>query len=193
MIVLGISTGNKVAIAVMAAIFICFALVSAFVLPRRSPNFPGQNVGWYVFGCFVLFVAMIGTILVFGVEEKTPEAQAKPSTETKPAQTTPTATAPAQTTTKPSGGGGGGGGAGAGDAAAGKAVFTSAGCSGCHTLKAAGSSGNVGPNLDEAKPDLALIHDRVTNGKAPMPSFKDQLSPKQIDDVAAFVFSSTHS
>src|SRR6266542_4030846 len=75
----------------------------------------------------------------------------------------------------------------------GKTVFATAGCAGCHTLKAAGSSGNVGPNLDQAKPDLALIHERVTNGKAPMPSFKGQLSKKQIDDVAAFVYSSTHS
>ena len=71
-------------------------------------------------------------------------------------------------------------------------MFTSVGCSGCHTLAAAGSSGNVGPNLDDAKPDRALIHERVTNGKPPMPSFKGQLSTKQIDDVVAFVYTSTH-
>ena len=40
----------------------------------------------------------------------------------------------------------------AGDAAAGKEVFASAGCAGCHTLADAGSTGTVGPNLDEAKP-----------------------------------------
>ena len=51
-----------------------------------------------------------------------------------------------------------------GDAANGEKVFASAGCGGCHTLKAAGSSGNVGPNLDDAKPDVALVVDRVTNG-----------------------------
>ena len=33
----------------------------------------------------------------------------------------------------------------------GKAIFASAGCGGCHTLKAAGASGNVGPNLDDAE------------------------------------------
>ena len=59
-----------------------------------------------------------------------------------------------------------------GDAAAGEAVFASAGCGGCHTLEAAGSSGNVGPNLDEAKPDVALVVDRVTNGMGVMPSFE---------------------
>ncbi len=79
-----------------------------------------------------------------------------------------------------------------GDPDAGKAIFTSAGCSGCHTLEAANATGTVGPNLDEAKPDLPLIIDRVTNGKGVMPSFKGRLSPKQIADVAAFVYQSTH-
>ena len=76
-----------------------------------------------------------------------------------------------------------------GDATAGKAVFSSAGCGGCHTLADAGTSGNVGPNLDDAKPDAALVTDRVTNGQGVMPSFKDQLSEKQIADVAAYVSS----
>lgn len=78
-----------------------------------------------------------------------------------------------------------------GDAAAGDQVFASQGCGGCHTLTAAGSKGNVGPNLDEAKPDLGLVVDRVTNGKGVMPSFKDSLNEKQIADVAAYVVQST--
>jgi cytochrome c6 len=81
-----------------------------------------------------------------------------------------------------------------GDAAAGKEVFLNvAGCGGCHTLNAAGSTGTVGPNLDEKKPPLSLILDRVTHGKGVMPSFSGSLSPKQIADVTAFVFQSTHS
>jgi len=76
-----------------------------------------------------------------------------------------------------------------GDATAGKAVFASAGCGGCHTLADAGTNGNVGPNLDDAKPDAVLVTDRVTNGQGVMPSFKDQLSEKQIADVAAYVSS----
>src|SRR5439155_26973591 len=80
-----------------------------------------------------------------------------------------------------------------GDPAASKAVFTSAGCSGCHTLKAAGSHGTVGPNLDARKPSESRIIERVTKGKAPMPSFKGQLSDKQIADVVAFVYKSTHA
>jgi mono/diheme cytochrome c family protein len=71
----------------------------------------------------------------------------------------------------------------------GKAIFASAGCSSCHTLADAGSTGNVGPNLDQAKPSKELVVDRVTNGKGGMPSFKGQLSDQQIDAVAEYVSS----
>jgi mono/diheme cytochrome c family protein len=80
-----------------------------------------------------------------------------------------------------------GGGTGEGNAEAGADVFQEAGCGGCHTLSAAGSSGTVGPNLDDAKPSADLVMERVTNGKGAMPSFKDQLSEQQIKDVAAYV------
>jgi mono/diheme cytochrome c family protein len=78
-----------------------------------------------------------------------------------------------------------------GDPAAGKQVFESAGCKSCHTLKDAGATGTVGPNLDQAKPPLDLVIDRVTNGKGVMPSFSGQLSEKQIADVAAYVVQAT--
>ncbi len=67
-----------------------------------------------------------------------------------------------------------------GDPAAGKQVF-----------ETAGATGNVGPNLDQAKPPLDLVVDRVTNGKGVMPSFSGQLSEKQIADVAAYVVEAT--
>jgi len=76
-----------------------------------------------------------------------------------------------------------------GNAEAGKAVFASAGCGGCHTLQDANATGNVGPNLDDAKPSEELVTDRVTNGKGVMPSFKGQLTDQQIADVAAYVSS----
>jgi mono/diheme cytochrome c family protein len=122
-----------------------------------------------------------------------------PSSATAPTQTTPTETAPTTTTTQtaptvttpttttPTATTGGGG-----NATAGKAVFASAGCASCHTLKAAGATGTVGPNLDDAKPPASLVVDRVTNGKGVMPPFKGQLSAQQIQDVAAYVFQSTH-
>ncbi len=74
----------------------------------------------------------------------------------------------------------------AGDAAAGKVVFTDS-CGGCHTLADAGTSGSIGPNLDDAKPSAALVTERVTAGKGVMPSFSGSLTPAQIADVSAYV------
>ena len=110
-----------------------------------------------------------------GEEETSPSPQTVTGTTTAPSTTsTTTSTAPAPK----------------GDAVAGKAVFTgSAGCTGCHTLKDAGSTGTVGPNLDQAMPPASLVVDRVTNGKGVMPSFKGTLTPTQIADVAAYVSS----
>lgn len=78
-----------------------------------------------------------------------------------------------------------------GDPAEGKSVFA-ANCTGCHTLKAAGSNGQVGPNLDQAKPELSLIVQRVRKGQGGMPAFEGQLEVEQIRDVAAYVYDSTH-
>jgi len=78
-----------------------------------------------------------------------------------------------------------------GDPAAGKKIFVSAGCVSCHTLKDAGATGTVGPNLDQAKPDYRLATARVTNGKGAMPSFKGQLTDQEIANVAAYVVKAT--
>jgi cytochrome c6 len=78
-----------------------------------------------------------------------------------------------------------------GDAAKGQGVFASAGCGNCHTLKAANSTGTIGPNLDSLKPDYRAVTAQVTNGGATMPSFKKTLSAQQIADVSAYVVAST--
>lgn len=70
----------------------------------------------------------------------------------------------------------------------GKSIFT-ANCGSCHTLADAGTSGAVGPNLDESRPPQDLVVDRVTNGQGAMPSFSSTLSEEQIQDVAAYVSS----
>ena len=80
---------------------------------------------------------------------------------------------------------------GEGEAVDGEAIFAEAGCGGCHTLEAAGTSGNVGPNLDDTKPAKELVIDRVTNGMGAMPAFKDSYSAEQIAAVADFVVAST--
>ena len=74
-----------------------------------------------------------------------------------------------------------------GGAADGEAVFASAGCGGCHTLEAAGSSGQTGPNLDELQPSQDQVAQQVREGGGGMPSFEDQLSDDEIDAVAQFV------
>jgi mono/diheme cytochrome c family protein len=78
-----------------------------------------------------------------------------------------------------------------GDPAAGKQVFASAGCTGCHTLADAGATGTVGPNLDETKPPLDKVLTRVNNGAGAMPAFKGVLTDQQIADVAAYVVKAT--
>ena len=71
----------------------------------------------------------------------------------------------------------------------GKDIFV-ANCGSCHTLAAAGTTGTVGPNLDQLKPALARIQTQVINGGAIMPAFKGKLSPAQIKAVAMYVASS---
>jgi len=72
--------------------------------------------------------------------------------------------------------------------AEGKQVFTQ-NCGGCHTLADAGTNGQVGPVLDDLKPNKARVQRQVANGGSKMPSFKDKLSADQIDAVATYVSS----
>lgn len=73
------------------------------------------------------------------------------------------------------------------EATEGKAIFAAAGCGSCHALADAGTSGTIGPNLDQSKPRVQLAIDRVTNGSGAMPSFRDRLTEEQIRAVAEYV------
>jgi len=73
-------------------------------------------------------------------------------------------------------------------AASGKDVFTSS-CGGCHTLADAGTSGAIGPNLDDAAPDAATVKAFVRGGGGGMPAFGDNLANAEVDAVAAYVSS----
>ncbi len=68
----------------------------------------------------------------------------------------------------------------------GKSIFT-ANCGSCHTLADAGTTGAVGPNLDESRPPKELVVDRVTNGQGAMPAFADSLDEQQIQAVSDYV------
>jgi cytochrome c6 len=178
-VLVAITTEGKLAVAGLAGLFILFAILCAFVFPRRNPDFPGNRLGLFVFVTILLFLGTMSGIVFFAKEEEHgAEAAGTHATETETG---------GETTTEPTGGGG----QPSGDATAGEAIFKSAGCVSCHTLQAAGATGTVGPDLDQAKPDEALVIERVTNGAGAMPSFKGQLSEQQIKDVAAYVVQST--
>ena len=65
-------------------------------------------------------------------------------------------------------------------------------CGVCHTLKAAGSAGNIGPDLDQLKPPMSQIIYVVTNGIGVMQAWEGILTDKEIEAVAYYVFNSTN-
>jgi len=74
----------------------------------------------------------------------------------------------------------------------GKDVFLNkAVCSTCHTLADAGSSSNIGPNLNEIRPNKIRVINTVTNGIGVMPSYEGELTSEEIEAVAHYVSTST--
>jgi len=70
----------------------------------------------------------------------------------------------------------------------GKTIFLDQGnCAVCHTLSDAGSVGNIGPNLNEIRPDLMRVITAVTNGIGVMPAYQGELSTEEIEAVAHYV------
>jgi mono/diheme cytochrome c family protein len=78
-----------------------------------------------------------------------------------------------------------------GNAAAGKRVFVDAGCGDCHMLEEAGTSGRVGPSLDEQDLEFGDVVEQVRDGGGGMPAFRDKLSEQNIEDVSQFVVESS--
>jgi cbb3-type cytochrome c oxidase subunit III len=70
----------------------------------------------------------------------------------------------------------------------GKSIFTSQ-CASCHTLKDAGATGTIGPNLDQLKPPFSIVQNQVIHGGGVMPAFKGKLTDAQITAVAKYVSS----
>ena len=176
MLVAAITGLGKTVLLVVAITFIAWAIITAIFVPKRNPSFP-LRLDAYILVSALLFVCqMTAVVWVTGTQEVEEEAHAA----VEGGGGTGTTTETGGTTTEP---------AATGDAAAGKQVFESAGCTACHTLADAGSTGTVGPNLDQAKPPASLVVDRVTHGKGAMPPFEGQLTETQIQDVAAYVSS----
>jgi len=201
---LALTTGHAVGLTLIAGAFVAFALLSALLIPRRWPQYPGRGLGWFIAATLVLFVSTLAAVEVFAKESEAAEEHAVTETTTETGGTTTegTTTETGGTTTEgtttgeaqpppPA--------AAEGDPAAGKALFAAQGCGGCHAFSAAGTTGSVGPDLDEALQgkDAAFVHEsivdpnkEITSGYAPniMPAdFGQKLSQKQQDDLVAFL------
>jgi cytochrome c553 len=185
-------TGWEIGLLSTAAVFIVLALIASMVVPRGRPEFPSRYLGWFIAGCIVLFVAqMTAVILLAEVGEEHEAAAEVENGETEPTETEPTETEPTETelgettetgtepgeTTEPPAGG---------TEPVGRQIFVD-NCASCHTLADAGTTGTIGPNLDESQPPVDLVVDRVTNGQGAMPSFEGTLTEEQIEEVATYV------
>ena len=191
---LALTTNQKLGLGGTAVVFIAFALISALLIPRRSPDFPGRRgLVAFILVTVVFTIAMLGAVEVFAKEEHHGEAagedttpQPEPAPGPQPEQPPP----PTTTAEQPSG-----------SAEAGKAVFEAQGCVACHTFTPAGAKGTVGPNLDEVLKgkDAAFVHESIVDPNAEvaagfsagvMPQdYEQKLTPKQLDDLVAFLTS----
>jgi mono/diheme cytochrome c family protein len=190
-VLLGLTTDQKLGLAGTAAVFIAFALVSALLIPRYRPDFPGRKgLGLFLVLTILLTVGMLGAVVVFAKEDEATAGEHGTPTQTEPAETE-TGPAPTTTAEEP-----------AGDPAAGEEVFASSGCGSCHTFEAAGTSGTVGPNLDETLADKDPEYIRqaivdpsavVAEGYQPgvMPeNYDEQLGDEELANLVAFLNSS---
>jgi cytochrome c6 len=177
-------SNEEIIISVVTAVLVVFCLVVSVVIPRRDPSFPGRkNLVTFVIICLLLTGATLATIEMYGAEEVHGAAEA----EVEPGEP-----APGEGEAGPPGEGPPPVEGPPGDAAAGSTIYASQGCGACHTLADAGSTGAIGPNLDETVPPFDLVVDRVANGAGVMPAFP-QLSDGEVTDVAAYVVAATSS
>ena len=68
-----LSTAHKLGLGLSGLAFVAFALVSAMLVPRYRPQFPGRRLGWFVFVAVLFFAGMMCAVVFFGKEKKAPE------------------------------------------------------------------------------------------------------------------------
>lgn len=79
-----LSAGHKIGLAVVAVVFIAFALTASLVASRRRPDFPGKNgLSVFIIACVFLFAAMLSAVFVFGKETEAKGAAATTTTVAK--------------------------------------------------------------------------------------------------------------
>jgi mono/diheme cytochrome c family protein len=153
-----------------------------FAKSSKTVTLNGLTAGTYTFYCSVpghRQAGMVGTLTITGKGGSSSTSSSTTTTSTSSTTTSTSASsssgaldlvsAPAGLSTAP-----------------GEAVFKST-CGACHTLAATGSTGTVGPNLDQLKPSYAIVAHQVENGGGIMPSFAHTLSVTQIESVAKYV------
>jgi mono/diheme cytochrome c family protein len=92
--------------------------------------------------------------------------------------------------------------AGLAGATTGEQIFTAAGCAGCHTFQPAGSTGNIGPDLDDLAsaagdmPPEEFVRESILDPDAEvaqgfssgvMPSFEGRLTDEQVQALADYL------
>jgi cytochrome c551/c552 len=206
-VLLALTTDQKLGLAITAAVFIAFSLLVALVIPRSKPDFPGKRgLVPFILVTVILTIAMLGAVEVWAKEDHAAAEAGHETTETETTQTGTTETATTETETtetettatettptttgaeEPSG-----------SPQAGRSVFADQGCGNCHAFEPAGSTGAVGPDLNEALSgkDAAFIRQSIVDPSAEVASgfnagvmpdtYEEQLSPEQLNDLVAFL------
>jgi mono/diheme cytochrome c family protein len=177
-----LSSSHKVGLAVVAAIFISFALISALVIPRWRPEFPGRRRGLFLGITALLFLGMMSAVVIFGRESESEASGSSAEQTTTSTSTSPSPPPPSK-----------------GNAAAGKQVFAANGCASCHTFTPAGATGTVGPDLSKVLKgkSAAFIRQSIVDPNAViapgyqpniMPqNFGQKLSSTQLNNLIAFL------
>jgi cytochrome c6 len=186
---------NDVILTIVAAVLVGFSLFVSIVVPRRRPEFPGRSLRVFVLASALLIVGMLTAVVVLGESHHfASEGGDSGGVTNQPPTATTTPTGTDQEA--------------AGDPAAGKEIFTTTAqptCSTCHTLKEAGATQTIGPNLDEVLKgkDAAFIHESIADPNAEVASgfqpgimpqtYAEQLDEKQLGDLVAFLVEATKS
>jgi uncharacterized cupredoxin-like copper-binding protein len=100
MVLLALSTGHKVGLALAVAAFAGFSLIVAMLVPRYRPQFPGRGLGVFLVAIVLMFVGMMAAVVIFGKEGGEAKAEAHSTTETTTQSTTTQSTTTQATTTQ---------------------------------------------------------------------------------------------
>jgi len=89
-LLLGLSTGHKVGLALAAAGFAGFSLIVSMLVPRWRPQFPGRGLPLFLVVCVLLLFGMLTAVFVLGKESESKAAGGETTAQTTTGQTRPT-------------------------------------------------------------------------------------------------------